>query len=90
MKKISQLFWKVKVRLKGNFIEKRLQLRCSPVNVVKFLRTVLFTEHVRLLLLYIYRNMTVMNTKANRKYFCGKKILITSKTYPCYKFVLKN
>ena len=31
-----------------------------------------------------------MNSKANSKYFSGKKILITSITYPCYKFVLKN
>ena len=33
-----------------NFIEKRLQHRCFPLKFAKFLRTPLFTEHIRLLL----------------------------------------
>ena len=30
-----------------NFIKKRLQHRCFPVNIVKFLRTAFYTEHLR-------------------------------------------
>ena len=29
------------------FLKNRLQRRCFPVNIVKFLRTLFFTEHVR-------------------------------------------
>ena len=30
-----------------NFIKKRLQHRCFPVNIAKYLRTSFFTEHIR-------------------------------------------
>ena len=40
-------FWPV-----YNFIKKRLQHRCFPVKFAKFLRTSIFTEHLRWLLLY--------------------------------------
>ena len=33
-----------------NFIKKRLQCRCFPVNIAKFLRTAVFIEHLRRLL----------------------------------------
>ena len=36
-----------------NFIKKRLQHRCFPVNIAKFLRTTFFTEHLRRLLLIV-------------------------------------
>ena len=34
-----------------NFIKKKLQHRCFPVNIAKFLRTPVFTKHLRWLLL---------------------------------------
>ena len=34
-----------------NFLKKRLQHRCFPVNIAKYLRTPFFTEHLRWLLL---------------------------------------
>ena len=36
-----------------NFINKRLQHRCFPVNIAKFLRTSFFINHLRLLVLQI-------------------------------------
>ena len=33
----------------GNFIENKLQQRCFPVNLVKFLRTHIFVEYLRTL-----------------------------------------
>ena len=33
-----------------NFIKKRLQHRCFPLKIAKFLRTPIFTEHLRWLL----------------------------------------
>ena len=35
-----------------NFMKNRLQHRCFPVNIAKFLRTAFFTEHFRWLFLY--------------------------------------
>ena len=35
-----------------NFMKNRLQHRCFPVNIAKFLRTAFFTEHLRWLFLY--------------------------------------
>ena len=41
-----------------NFIKKRLQHRCFPVNIAKFLRAASFIEHLlRLLLLYAVRTV---------------------------------
>ena len=37
-----------------NFIKKSLQHRYFPVNIVKFLRTVFFTEHLQWLLLHLH------------------------------------
>ena len=37
----------------ANFNEKRLQHRCFPVNIVKFLRTLFLIEHLLWLLLYV-------------------------------------
>ena len=41
------------IKLKAcNFIKKRLQHKCVPVNIVKCLRATFFIEHLRWLLLY--------------------------------------
>ena len=45
-----------------NFIEKRLQHRCFPVNIVKFIRTALFIEHLRWLLLRLIKQLFEMNS----------------------------
>ena len=49
------LFWSVFNKNVGleacNFIKKRLQDRCFPVNTAKFSRTHFFTEHLRWLFL---------------------------------------
>ena len=47
----SQMFFKISVQA-CNFIKKRFQHSCSPVKFAKFLRTALFEEHLRWLLLY--------------------------------------
>ena len=47
---LKSLFYKVADREACNFIKKRLQNRCFPVNIVKFLRTPIwpyFEEHLR-------------------------------------------
>ena len=41
----------IKILKACNFIKKRLQHRCFPVQFAKFLRTPYFIEHIRLLLL---------------------------------------
>ena len=41
-----------------NFIEKRLQHRCFPVNIAKFLRTAFFVKHLRRLFLDFGQGMT--------------------------------
>ena len=38
-----------------NFIKKRPQHRCFPVNIAKFLRTAFFIEHLRWLLLHLIK-----------------------------------
>ena len=52
---LESLFNKVTGLEPCNFIKKRLQHKCFPVNFCEFLRTLMFTEHVRLLLLYLPR-----------------------------------
>ena len=47
---LESLFNKVPGLQACNFIKKRLQQRCFPVNIAKFLRTASFIEHLRLLL----------------------------------------
>ena len=50
---LESLFNKVAGLKACNFIKKRLQHRCFPVNIAKFLRTSFFTEYLRWLLLHI-------------------------------------
>ena len=45
------LFNKVTALKARNFIKKKLQHRCFPVNIAKFLRTTFFTEHLKWLFL---------------------------------------
>ena len=49
------LFNKVALFWVCNFIKKKLQHRCFPVNFVKFLRIPFFTEHLRWLILSFMR-----------------------------------
>ena len=48
-----------------NFVKKTLQRRCFPANIVKFLRTAFFIEHLRWLLL------EVLYPKAVTKHFAN-------------------
>ena len=52
----------------GSFTKKRLQNRCFPVNIVKFLATTFFIEHLWLLLFYL--GTTVLENIVRRN---GKK-----------------
>ena len=52
-----------------NFIKKRLQHRCFPVNMEKFLRPAFFIKHLRWLLLNFYKTITFNKNK----YSYGKK-----------------
>ena len=47
---LDKLFWKTALKA-YNFIKKRLQQRCFPVNIAKFLWTAFFIEHLLWLLL---------------------------------------
>ena len=48
---LESLFNKVPVLQACNFIKMKLQQRCFPANIAKFLRTAFFIEHFRYLLL---------------------------------------
>ena len=50
---VESFFNKAAGLLACNFIKKRLQYRCFPVNIVKFLRTTYFIEHLQWLLLQV-------------------------------------
>ena len=52
---LESLFNKVAAPQACNFIKKRLLHRCFPVKFVKFLGTPCFTEHLRWLLLHLWR-----------------------------------
>ena len=43
-----------------DFIKKRLQYRCFPVNIAKFLRTAFIKQHLRWLLLFV-KKLTGLN-----------------------------
>ena len=49
---LESLFNNTAVLKACNFIRQRLQQRCFPVNIAKFLRTAFSTEHLWWLLLY--------------------------------------
>ena len=51
---LKSLFNKVAGIQACNSAKKKLQHRCFPVNIAKFLRTAFFTEHLRWLLLQIF------------------------------------
>ena len=67
---LESLFSEVAELKVCNLIKKRLQHRCFPVNIVKFLRTPFSTEHLRWLLLYVSNsskkclNLRTMSRKA--------------------------
>ena len=50
-----------------NYIKKRLQHGCFPVNIAKFLRTAFLTEHLRWLLLYFRHYKTRKHSQKKRK-----------------------
>ena len=86
-------FDKVATLKSCNFIKKRLQHRCFPVNIAKFLRTVFFIEHHWWLLLFsayiphlahlsCFINVNFSHISANsilNQLICNKFILIVHK-----------
>ena len=50
---LKSLFNKVKCLRSVLLLEKRLQLKCFPVNIAKFLRTGVFVEHLQWLFLFV-------------------------------------
>ena len=74
---LESLFNKAAVPQVNNFIEKRLQHRCFPVNIVKFLGTCILKkicERVRLNKVYMYHTKVL-----KRLYF--RKIILTVSTH---------
>ena len=62
---LKSLFDKVSVLKASNFIEKRLQHMCFPLNIAKLLPRALFIEHLRWLVLYksfLFLNPFMENT----------------------------
>ena len=51
----SLFFYKVAGLRPASLLKKRFWHKCFPVNFVKFLRTPIFTEHLRWLLLLIHK-----------------------------------
>ena len=51
----------------GKFIKKRLQNRCFPMNIAKFLGATFFTEHLRLHLFYLGTKVLENIVKRNGK-----------------------
>ena len=51
-----------------NFIKKRIQGRCFPVNFAKFLKAPIFTKHLRWLLLYFAK----LKLNLEKSYILGK------------------
>ena len=90
---LESLFDKVAGLKVCNFIKKRLQHRCFPVNIAKFLRTVFFIEHHWWLLLFSayiphlahlswFINVNFSHISANsilNQLICNKFILIVYK-----------
>ena len=58
-----------------NFIKKRLQRRCFPVNTAKFLRTAFFIEHLQWLLL-------AFTTNFQNYYWEELSVIVFTLTYP--------
>ena len=58
----ESLFGKVAGLKAYNFDKKQLLHSCFPVNIAKFLRTALFTEHLWWLLLYLFSKVTGLKT----------------------------
>ena len=52
-----------------NFIKKRLQHRCFPLNIAKFLKTAFFIEHLYWLLLFMLVLCSYFEEKAVLEYF---------------------
>ena len=69
---LESLFSKIASLEACNFIKKRLQHRCFPMNIAKFFRNFFFPKHHRWLLLYFkfIRNlMTYINREIDDIYF---------------------
>ena len=68
-----------------NFIEKRLQHRCFPVNTAKFLRTAFFIEHLWWLLFQHHWKMAFFNIeiKSLRKSCEGIQFLLNLQVEAC-------
>ena len=59
---LKSLFNKVAGFKASNFVNKRLQHRCFPVNITKFLRTSFLTEHLGWLILKLIMNEIVSHS----------------------------
>ena len=68
----KQLCWSLFLIKLQTFIKKRLQHRCFPVNIAKFLRTLFFIAHLRWLLLNNYTHTSHLGRVINRT--VGKQI----------------
>ena len=60
---LGSLFNKVVGLQSCDFIKRRLQHRCFPVNIAKFLRTTFFIEHLWWLLLNFLQNLLKITVK---------------------------
>ena len=60
---LGSLFNKVVDLQSCNFIKRRLQHRCFPVNIAKILRTAFFIEHLWWLLLNFLQNLLKITVK---------------------------
>ena len=72
---LESLFNKVANLKACSFIKKRLQHRCFPVNIAKFLRIAFFIEHFRRLLLTNekYANEKYTNEKNTNENYTNEK-----------------
>ena len=72
----QSLFNKVLGLQSCNFIKKRLQHSCFPVNIMKFLRTPLFIEHLWWLLLNFLQNLLIISQQGFSQKFLRSHFLV--------------
>ena len=64
---LESLFNKVAGLQACNYFKKRLEHRCFPLNIAKFLRTALFIEHLQWLILYNRKPFSFIKDRGAKK-----------------------
>ena len=77
----QSLFNKVLGLQSCDFVKKRLQHRCFPVNIMEFLRTSFFIEHLWWLLLNFLQNLLIISQQGFSQKFLRSHFLVQLQPY---------